>query len=469
MKKIHRYPFYLALSLAALGLARPASAQCPRLGWQENLTNFLQPNAVFPTNDTPLNAPDCSFHQWSWEAFVWATALDKSGVPRFMTLPTPDELLSSDPSAGTVHPRSLKLAARSLMSLDTPGFTEGAGAIMEADGNILIAPNGYPVYASVHMNPAYFATAQQNLIATGGYTNQPPDSYFPLGAAVFKATWLRLAPGEKPPAGAFVTKAQVPILTVQRTKTTITIVPVPGQFQTVPVALVGLHVVGQTINHPEFLWGTFEHKLNCPTVPDNTFTTNGINTSNFTFYAASTPFSEVNQPNVPPALTFNMASQRFSPPNNVVLQNQTGGEDLTNGPANVAAVNESGQSFLTELKSAQSVFANYNLIGTVWMDANTFSTNSDQTNAVGSIALANATAETYVQTPSSPPAFNCFLCHNATSYSFQSSPPPLVNRRIAISHVLGVGTAYAVPNLISGNVQGPNEHLGEVELRRLRR
>lgn len=51
-------------------------------------------------------------------------------------------------------------------------------------------------------------------------------------------------------------------------------VPVAGKFATVTVALVGLHVVGTTINHPEFLWATFEHKLNSPEQPDNWFAPN---------------------------------------------------------------------------------------------------------------------------------------------------------------------------------------------------
>jgi len=471
MKNLHRLTLCFVFTVAALdlGMATPSSTGCPPSGWQESLYYYLYSQAEFPTRNTAgTNVNDCDFHQWSWEAFVWATAIGDHGLPRFLTLPTPDDLLSAGTVPGNLYPRPLKLAARSLVAVGLPGYTEGAGAFVEADGNVLIAPNGYPVYASVHMNPAYFLTARKNLIATGGYTNQPPDSFFPVGAAVFKATWLRLDPRELPPTGAFVTEAQVPILTVQQSKTTLSIVPVPGQFQTVRVALVGLHVVGQTVNHPEFLWGTFEHKLNCPSVPDNTFTTNGVDGKNYTFYTANTPYSEVDQPNVPPALTFDPATQRFYPPNNVVLQNQTGGEDLTDGPENVASLNQAGQSFLSKLSYPQSEFANYNLIGTVWMAPNSYTTNSSQTNAVGSVALANSTAETFVQTPTpQPPSLNCFLCHNATSYSFQDSPPPLINRRIALSHVLGVGTPYAVPNLISGSIACPEVHYGEVELRQL--
>ena len=210
---------FAALAIAAIGAAAPASAQqpqpepargCPQMGWSEGLwSNFQQPNSAFPTKDThdqPNGVPDCIFHQWSVEAFVWATTLNKLNVPRFMTLPTEEDLLSPLTAlAGAVHPRTLQLAARSIVGEGLPGYSEGAGAFVQADGNVLVAPNGYPVYTSVHMNPTYFATARANLIATGAYQKGDAGATFPVGSAVFKATWLRLAPGEKAPDGAFVT------------------------------------------------------------------------------------------------------------------------------------------------------------------------------------------------------------------------------------------------------------------------
>jgi len=310
----------LSVATAATVLAQqpqptppPPARGCPQMGWSEGLwSNFQQPNSAFPTKDThdqPNGVPDCIFHQWSVEAFVWATTLNKQNVPRFMTLPTEEDLLSPlQLLAGTVHPRTLQLAARSMVGHDLPGYTEGAGAFVQADGNVLVAPNGYPVYTSVHMNPTYFATARKNLIATGDYQRGDPNATFPLGAAVFKATWLRLAQGEDPPANSFVTQAQVPVLTVQRSPTAITILPVPNKFVTAKVALVGLHVVGVTVNHPEFLWGTFEHKLNTPQVPDNTFSTSGSSATGYTFYKANTSYGQANIAVTPPLLTFDMSA-----------------------------------------------------------------------------------------------------------------------------------------------------------------
>src|SRR5450432_1399331 len=117
MKKNLRQALNVTLAVAAIGFAGgfgnvagaappPPAKNCPQFGWSEGLKDFLAPNYAFPTKDTQsLSAPDCNFHQWSWEAFVWATALIKdpaSGatVPRFMTLATPDDLLKINEDAG---------------------------------------------------------------------------------------------------------------------------------------------------------------------------------------------------------------------------------------------------------------------------------------------------------------------------------------------------------------------------------
>jgi len=51
------------------------------------------PAPPFPTDDTKsVSALDCVFPQWSWEAFLWATAIGADGKARFTTLPNVDEL-----------------------------------------------------------------------------------------------------------------------------------------------------------------------------------------------------------------------------------------------------------------------------------------------------------------------------------------------------------------------------------------
>jgi hypothetical protein len=479
VKKTQRLALVITSAIAAAGMTGalsslanaappPPAKGCPAIGWAEGLGRYLKPDFPFPTSDTKsIPTPDCNFHQWSWEAFVWATALIKdpassATVPRFLTLATPADLLNKDDNAGEPKLRPLTLAARSDVFHDMPGFTEGAGAIVQADGNMLVAQNGYPVYASVHMNQGYFNTARKNLIATGGYQSQPADSSFSVGDAVFKATWLRLDPGQQPPAGAYTTQAQVPVLENKVTPGLVTIQPVPGKFVTVTVALIGLHVVGLTENHPEFLWGTFEHKMNSPQTADNTFVPSTFTKipKDYTLYKANTPFSQVNIPAVPganrPQLKLDTASQRLTPVTNAVLENQTGGENQPNGVGNIFAINAQAQGFIAGLKTPQSAFATYSLDGTTWLKPNSYNLQSNQTNAIGSVNLANTTAETFVQNADNTPikkVMNCFLCHNPTSYSFQTPPPArLPNRLIALSHVLAIGSPYEVPNAIAGKL-----------------
>lgn len=479
MKKYSMPLFSFWVLLATLASSLVAHAQdtnCPTDAWGGGgdgqscfctLGGFISPTSLFPTNDTAgtngtgINVPDCMFHQWSWEAFVWATTPDTNGILRFMNLPTTSDLLTTSAGVRKPQKRPLRLGLRS--------HKEPGSAIVEADGNMLVASNGYPVYASVHMNESYFNTAQSNMIYNGGYTNNVGnDNYFNVGAAVFKATWLRVDSTNEVPSGAYTTKALVPILSWSTNGGT-NLVFASNKTTNVLVALLGLHVVGYTTNHPEFLWGTFEHKLNAPALPDNTFTTNGVNTNNFTLYKANTSYSVVNQQNEnsPFPLSYDAKTGKFSPRTQAVLLNATGGENNSpEGPENIAAINQAAHEFLAILKAPQSTFTNYNLIGTVWLQPNTYVANITNNAALmtngtglssiakGSVNLANSTAETFQQVASNSNTNtiqNCFLCHNPSSYTFNN---PLPLRRIALSHVLSTGTnaaMYGVPNLIQVN------------------
>ncbi|MEO1729234.1 MAG: hypothetical protein AAFR64_00685 [Pseudomonadota bacterium] len=443
-----------------------SSLGCPEgFGWSEGLGAYLDADAELPTTFS-ANADDCLFHQWSWEAFAWATAPVDDQL-RFMTLKTIEELdgTTTGKSSGllNLNPRQSKAHV---------GSTEYAGAFVEADGSMLVGPNGYPVYASIHMNDNYFNTAKDNMIADGGYEkNAEADTYFDVGAAVFKATWYRLSEGEIAPPGAYTTQALVPVLkSVCDDGGCTAVVNYDIEPQTVTVALVGLHVVGYVENHPEFLWGTFEHNLNAPRFPDGTFEYSDKSIDKeFTFYKKGTPLTEANilvpnQPNTssdPALLTFDETTQTFAPITQVVQMNETGGDNQTNGPANVKAVNSSAQGYLSTQGTSFN-YADYLLIGTVWLDPNTYVYNKEEQKtatgaysnslneeAVGGIALANSTAETFMQTPGPDDNANCFACHNAQSYNFGSNKGKLPVRRIAISHTLASKAPFNVPNQIA--------------------
>ena len=466
------------------GTEEAEAATCPEgFGWSEGLPRYFNADAQLPTAFS-ADADDCLFHQWSWEAFSWATAMI-DGKPRFLSLKTMDDL---DPNGTTPPAGMLRLTPRSTKAHNLP-VEDYDAAFVEADGSVLVGQNGYPVYASVHMNDSYFATAQQNLIVNGGYQNnvgadtpgaagadcgeigEPENAnkaYFQCGAAVFKATWMRLKDGETPPAGSYVTTAEVPVLKNLCTKVSCTVVAT-DQYVQARVALVGLHVVGYVEHHPEFLWATFEHQDNSPAFPDGTFEFSTDSYPNAqTFYAAGTPFTQdkilvPNQPakqGDPPLLTFDEATQTFTPITQVIQMNQTGGNTEPNGPANITAVNQASQQVMQNDKAWQ---ANYFLVGTVWLEPDTYiASNPDITNtsvqwndkAKGSVALINTTAETFLQQPGAGDTLNCFACHNPQSFYFSDQTMPL--RRVAISHALAVDTPFAVPNIAQGKIPAPS-------------
>lgn len=447
--------------------AKTSQNPCPTFGWSEGLGVYMKAETPMPTAFS-ANADDCEFNQWSWEAFIWATAKIE-GRPRFMSFATPASL---GPKARPHSNASLlRLSSRATTGHGGSEPTEGAGAIVEADGSVLVGLNGYPVYASVHMNPSYYKTAKNNMIWDDGYKNNANKDYFEVGAGIIKATWYRLGEGEQAPAGSYTTQAEVPVLSrkVLGGFGSPELVVTTGQFETVTVALVGVHVVGYVEHHPEFLWATFEHNKNAPMLADNSFTPSSDKSdpNNYTFYTAGTPFSEVLQPTQPatpqsPALVaFNDAKGTFTPVTQVVQMNRTGGDNQPNGPQNIDAINTQAQGFVASNIKGEpdhfSQFAHYNLIGTVWMKPDTYVRSTpnwqdlNQANAVGAVDLANSTAETFVQNAdnSVPPKQwgNCFACHNPTSYTFQHKGDQ-PKRLIGISHVLSEGTPFAVPNHI---------------------
>ncbi len=323
-----------------------AAASCPEgFGWAEGLQAYLDPDATMPTAMS-ADADDCLFNQWSWEAFVWANA-PVDGKPRFLSWQVPDDLVADPRDV----PRTSLLRLDAHMKPIHPGIgtSNQDSAIVEADGSMLIGQNGYPVYASIHMTPNYFAVAKRNLIATGAYESNPDqDDYFSVGDAIVKATWYRLAAGETAPAGAYTTQAEVPVLQNNCNATGCAVVP-SGKYEVVTVALVGMHVVGYVDNHPEFLWATFEHKLNAPMFADNSFSfdANASNPGNFTFYKAGTPYSQsallVETNTNPATVAFDVATGKFSPATQIVQMNRTGGDTQPNGPSNITAINVASQ------------------------------------------------------------------------------------------------------------------------------
>jgi len=341
-------------------------------------------------------------------------------------------------------PKPLNLKPRDLKP-PGPRLTAAGDEPAQAGGGILVDQNGQILWYSAHMNDIYYQFLQKYSGMTN-YSKADPKLTFPVGAAVFKASW-RIVPDGQTATGFYTEKTTVPAL-MNSPKGGIMIDP-KGKPRNVTVALVGLHVVGVTEHHPEFLWGTFEQVQNAPDLADP----NGYNLptpvspNSFTFYAANTPANACN-PN-PAKTTLKVTDplkQTVAPITNVFRQYATGGENAV-GDQQIAAINTGAQQQMAAMANnppnppnpPETVWANYKLIGTLWIKPDTLAPNVAQLEkqGVGSIDLANATLETFFQGPQNNfnknPMANCFMCHNTGG---STGTPSYPGKNINLSHAL---------------------------------
>ncbi len=205
------------------------------------------------------------------------------------------------------------------------------------------------------------------------------------------------------------------------------------------LGMVGFHLVKSTKLHPEFVWATFEHKLN---VPECQLPADPTKTWSFTSaQCASQLPNSVNQqqcsfnnpaaPSPTPVLSGGTPTQicRVYHDGTNPGDNQSPANIFDIDSLNTQLVGPSG--FITALPDSNplAVLKNYMLVGALWVTnpANPASLDNQR----GSIQLANSTMETtfqgaspYTGTGNLQPAANCFACHAYTPGS-----------NVALSHI----------------------------------
>lgn len=210
------------------------------------------------------------------------------------------------------------------------------------------------------------------------------------------------------------------------------------------LGMVGFHLVISTPLHPEFIWATFEHKLNapeCQTTPDPN--------AKWSFTSAKCASALPNPANSDCA--FNMASPPTPTPTPTSPTPGTTSGLPTGVPTQVCRVYHDGSkpgdhgydmnvfdidtlntqmtNMLTPLSSGPlAVLKNYQLVGALWVNQSPNPAPAPSppyasvlANQRGSIQLTNSTMETthqmgftpvaYTGTTNLLPAANCFACH----------------------------------------------------------
>jgi hypothetical protein len=254
-----------------------------------------------------------------------------------------------------------------------------------------------------------------------------------------EAAWMVADDPTSLPTGTYTTTATLQLLENDPDH--------PGQIRPsantksgVNVALVGVHVVGVVKDHPEFLWATFEPTNNAPDLPPGTVpaSSQAVSNRSFSLYKANTPAKQSNQ--LPTAYSVDEETQKATPITNVFRQFAYGGVEFSaespkvSGQARVDDINSINANFQAAIpdhgKQISPEFANYNLIGTLWLDTTQTPLEPGldlAANSVGSITLANASMETFVQGIGT----NCFSCHNTSPFKKGFS-----DKNIAISHII---------------------------------
>lgn len=320
-----------------------------------------------------------------------------------------------------------------------PRLLTTSGAVIEteesqAGGGALMAQNGSLVFYLLQVNDvwAYFSTGMgDNKITnpvpstfptTGGALGQITtvaqrapapftQSAFPDSVAMtieIKSSWID-ATGLANPGDYITIDATIPTYNPPLTQPNNTQSVQSGTKQA-KLALVGIHIVGSTLGHPEMLWATFEHVNNAPN-PQYTFTTTtgAVGTQpadgpgGWLFSSTSAAAANPNNQRIAPSgTTLNVVSGQTIGPSDVVRIAPWGttasDPNFTNNNTDIVSLNQN----VVGLLAAGDVRRNYMLVGTTWVFNGGLPSKGP---IVGTPELANSTMETFQQFGS------CFGCH----------------------------------------------------------
>jgi hypothetical protein len=371
---------------------------------------------VIPTEvDAPVNVTDnpiAVFDDFSWRSFIalnWPAVAGQRGTADthkkigdqgrtvWETWKADYELFQEHGEPPTVwasfdaHTPCKDLAYQGSGAVKVLGSFSKFGDFNQAGfGNLLgplVAQNHTYVRYEVRINRPEFDFIRDNSLFLRSHF--PKDSDPPLrfanNAIEVKAAWRIIKADELQAAKEryYITKAMV-------------LDPVADKCVEQDVALVGFHIVQKTPLRPQWVWSSFEHVDNVPSI-------GGTNaTGPFSFNDQSKP-QALDPARTPPAIGAGNPPQADPMPMQVVRQKDIHSSTQT-----------TNHDYRTKL--AGTVWANYFLVMTQWPTAPLlensigapFPTENDTS------ALANVTMETYFQRQNLPntSAVGCMKCHN---------------------------------------------------------
>ena len=357
---------------------------------------------------------------------------------------------------------AINLSASTVLINGQPILLTTSGAVVmpeegQAGGGGLMAQNKSLVFFLLQVNDvwAYFNTGMKDLkinnptptqFPTSGASlgqigsfaqNAPPPNtkpFFPDNNAMtveVKTAWIETT--NLPNVNDYITiTATIPTYTPPLTQANLTQATESGT-KTAQLALVGMHVVGSVLGHPEMLWATFEHVNNTPN-PQYTFTNmSGTPTTQpadgpgpWNFSSTGAAGSNNNERMKLSGKTINAVSGQTIGPSNVLRVNPwgTGSTDTTFTANNtdIISINRS----VTGMLSPGDIRKNYILTGTTWV----LGGGPPSTGTItGTPAMSNTTMETFFQ------GGNCLDCHSDDTGNMLGTPPGSDGFSGGLSHI----------------------------------
>lgn len=282
-------------------------------------------------------------------------------------------------------------------------------------------------------NTLYDANGQADMINTHkniamplGYGVKPGDK-IQLGGLELKAAWLEV---DNPEQGNWETDFKLSSASIYDEST--------NTCSTKTLALVGLHIIHKTASQPQWVWATFEHEMNAPDTADigslsnldaYTFYSNNCSTKAVPAACSAKIVKDVAvtktscKTNTSPAYTLDKA--KGCDPYPIQVSRDFKIKDTTDNK--IASINTSAQKLIKQA-NADSVFANYILVNTLWSSAAINDNSppgkppltplsiSGETPTISEVPVANTTLETYAQ------GFNCLSCHAYASVASEAKP-----------------------------------------------
>ena len=449
------------------------------------------PDKWFAGNKTPkvvfadfpkVDDDECAFYRWAWQSFLYLTQSDQQGgPPRFVLFHNENELFD------TADNRSLQVAAapirgaggRHVLSLSVRNSPRtlrdiSAKAFQQAGSQgVVVDHNNRCLYYGMHFNDDFvdFIKNKLGLRRAEEIANVPITEEFPVGSVELKSAWRVLTDQEKLPGNIgtvrknwFVINAEVPTLFEVEVSGVKIVKADPTKPRSETVALVGLHVVGVTPGHHEFVWASFEHAENSPTPSKSMIQPDDpVSNKDFTFYKNGIKHKDVNinpvdDGNTTPPVPLKLVSadKQTLAPVVEVCREFNSGEDGVSLDDDVCTLNTSARTKLAAIPEL-AVWSNYQLIGAVWLknpvtdfkpetrftmppvDPPGAGTTPPVTVFAGEIRLSNSVMETFTQRKTAQ--VNCFGCHDTAKEAENGKQIP--GLKIKVSH--GIRNAFFGP------------------------